>query len=82
MYVEAGLNVKAQILSFTVPVSAIVTSTERKYVIVAEQGKAKFVNVTEGIVNNGVAEIYGAFKGDEIVLKKPNSEIQEGSQLE
>ena len=81
MYVEADLNVKAQILSYTVPSSAIVTSTERKYVIVDDHGKARFVNVTQGIVNNGVAEIYGAFTGDEIVLKKPNSEIPEGSQL-
>lgn len=81
MYVEADLNVKSQVQAFTVPVTAVVTSTERKYVIISDHGHAKFVNITEGILNNGVAEISGAFKGDELVVKKANNEIQEGQEL-
>jgi membrane fusion protein (multidrug efflux system) len=81
MYVEAMLKVKSQVLSFNVPSSAIVTSTERKYVIAVENGKAKYVPVTEGVNSNGITEVYGAFKGDEMILKKANDEITDGANV-
>jgi len=81
MYVEASLKVKSAVLSYIVPSTSIVTSTERKYVIAVENGRAKLVNVTEGISNNGTTEIFGSFKGDEDILKKPNDEIENGNPI-
>jgi membrane fusion protein (multidrug efflux system) len=81
MYVEADLKVKSQVQSFSVPATAIITSTERKYVIVLDGGKTRFVSVKEGITNNGNTEVFGDFKGDETVLKNPNNEIKEGAIL-
>jgi len=78
VYVEADIKVSSQVQSFTVPASAIVTSTERKYVIVLDNGKARFVTIKEGITNNGITEVFGDFKGDEMVMKNPNSEIKDG----
>jgi len=79
MYVEANLKVKSQIVSYNVPSTAIITSTERKYVIVVENGKARFVNITEGVNSNGLTEVYGDFKGDEMILKKANDELMDGA---
>ena len=78
MYVEASLKVKSPVTSLVVPASCIVTSTEGKYVISVENGKTKYVNIKEGISNNGKTEIFGNLKGDEILLKKPSGEIKEG----
>jgi len=79
MYVETSLKVKSQVQSFMVPTSAIVTSTERKYIIVLDSGKTRFVNVKDGISVNGQTEVFGDFTGDETILKYPDSEIKEGT---
>ena len=79
MYVETSLKVKADIQSYHVPSSAIVTSTEKKYVVEVINGKMKFVSVKEGITNNGTTEIFGDFTGEEIVLKQPDTELKEGA---
>jgi membrane fusion protein (multidrug efflux system) len=79
MYVEASLQITSQINSFIVPTSAIVTSTENKYVVVMQNGKARFVNVKEGVSANGKTEVYGDFTGDEQIVKKQGSEMKQGS---
>lgn len=78
MYVEAMLKVKSEVQSFVVPSSAIVTSTERKYVVAVQNGKAKFINISEGISSGGKTEVFGAFKGDENIVKNATDEIKEG----
>jgi hypothetical protein len=45
---------------------------------VLDNGKARFVTIKEGITNNGITEVFGDFKGDEMVMKNPNSEIKDG----
>ncbi|MDB5280945.1 MAG: efflux transporter, family, subunit, partial [Bacteroidota bacterium] len=78
MYVETDLKVKSDVQSYLVPASAILTSTERKYVVTVLNGKTRFINIKEGISNNGKTEVFGKFNGEEIVLKNPNNELKEG----
>lgn len=78
MYVEVTLKVKSPVTSMLVPATAILTTTEGKYVVCVENNKTKYINIKEGISNNGMTEIFGNLKGDEIVLKKPSGEIKEG----
>ncbi len=78
MYVEANLKVTSQVNSFLVPASAILTSTENKYVIAVLDGKTKFIQVKEGVSSNGKTEVYGNFTGSELVIKSPNGEMKEG----
>jgi RND family efflux transporter MFP subunit len=78
MYVEVSLKVNSQVSAYIVPVSAIVTSTENKYVIVLQHGRTKFIQVKEGVTNDGKTEVYGNFSGNELVVKNPNTEIKEG----
>jgi RND family efflux transporter MFP subunit len=82
MYVEVSMKVSSQVNSYVVPSSAIITSTENKYVIVAADGKMKFVNIREGVSDNGKTEIYGSFNGYEMVIKNPNAEMKEGEAIQ
>ena len=75
---EASLKVTSELNSFIVPSSAIVTSTEKKYVIAVESGKTKFIPVKEGVTDNGKTEVYGNFSGNEVPIKKANDQIKEG----
>jgi len=81
MYVEASLKIKSPVTTMLVPSSCIVTTMEGKYVIAVENQKAKYVHVKEGISNNGKTEIFGDLKGNELLLKKPSSEIKDGAQV-
>jgi len=78
MYVEVTLKVKSPVTSMLVPTTAIVTTTEGKYIVSVENNRTKYINVKEGISNNGMTEIFGNLKGDEVVLKKPSGETKEG----
>jgi hypothetical protein len=47
-------------------------------VVSIQNGKTKYINIKEGITNNGKTEIFGELKGDEVIMKKPSGEIKEG----
>ena len=81
MYVEASLKVKSDMLSYIIPTSAIITTTEGKFVVVNEAGKAKLIHVKEGISNNGSTEVFGNFNGREMVVKNPVNEIKDGEAI-
>lgn len=78
MYADVLVYSKGNPNGLTVPRSAVVTSTERKYVIVVRDGKAVKVNVDTGNANNGDIEIVGAVKPGEEVIVDANDEIKEG----
>ena len=64
--------------ALSVPLNAVVVSTERKYVIVVRNGKTVKVDVTTGNQNAGRVEIIGALKAGETVIAPANDEIKEG----
>ena len=78
MYVEATLKVKSDLLSYLVPGTSVITTTEGKFVVVSNNGRAHLVRVKEGISSNGYTEVFGEFTGNEMVIKNPGSEIKEG----
>ena len=80
MYADVLFDSKGNPNGLTVPKSAVVTSTERKYVIVVRDGKAVKVNVDTGNANSGDIEIVGAVKPGEEVIVDANDEIKEGIQ--
>jgi membrane fusion protein (multidrug efflux system) len=78
MYVEATMKIKSSVTSHLVPSSAIVTSTEGKYLVSVQAGRTRFIPVKEGIASKGRTEVFGELKGDEIVLRNPSAEMKEG----
>src|ERR1035437_7593360 len=62
MYAEVLLPLNGHANASVVPQSAVITSTEKKYVIKIMDHKALLVNVITGNENNGMIEIFGEIK--------------------
>lgn len=69
MYADVQLASAGNIQALWVPKSAVVTSTERKYVLKEENGKLTKIDVSTGNQSSGKVEIYGNINaGDKVVL--------------
>lgn len=77
MYADVLVNARGNANAFYVPRSAVVTSTERKYVLVSDNGKIRKVDVSTGNESMDKIEVFGNFKGNEQVIAKGNDEIKE-----
>ena len=62
-----------------VPTTAVVTTTERTFVIRVVDGKAQWVPVKKGAVSGEQVEVTGALKPGEIVVRRGTDEIRDGS---
>ncbi len=80
MYAEVSLPLKGHPNACIVPQSAIVISTEKKYVIKVQNHKAVLVDVTTGNEDKGMIEIFGDIKTGDSVIEKANDEIK-GDQI-
>ncbi len=81
MYADVTLDARGSKDALTVPSTAVVTSTERKYVIVVREGKAARIDVITGNASNGKVEIFGSLKAGEEVIDNANDEIKEGTKI-
>jgi len=70
------LNSNGNTNAMFVPKSAVVTSTERKYVLVMKDGKIKKVDVSTGNTTAASIEIFGALQVGETVIANANDEIK------
>lgn len=78
MYAEILFHSKGNPAAFSVPRSAVITSTERKYVLSVRDGKTMKVDVTTGNETVDRVEVTGALQaGDELVVNA-NDEMKEG----
>jgi RND family efflux transporter MFP subunit len=82
MYADVLFDSKGIPNALSVPKSAVVTSTERKYVIVVRNNRAVRVDVTTGNENKDRIEIVGAVQPGEEVVRDANDEIKEGTTIE
>ncbi|OFW16199.1 MAG: hypothetical protein A3F69_00455 [Acidobacteria bacterium RIFCSPLOWO2_12_FULL_66_10] len=81
MYADVAWPVRRPTMSLLVPDTAVVTTTERTFVVRARAGKAEWVDVRRGASANGTVEVFGQLQeGDEIV-KRGNDEIRDGTAL-
>ncbi|MDE3234847.1 MAG: efflux RND transporter periplasmic adaptor subunit [Bacteroidota bacterium] len=78
MYADVVYYAKGNQQALVVPKSAVVTSTERKYVVVIRDGKTQKVDVSTGNETTDETEIFGNIKQGEQVVAKANDEIKEG----
>jgi RND family efflux transporter MFP subunit len=78
MYADVIFYSKGNTDAFTVPRSAVVTSTERKYVLVVRDGRTARVDVATGNESAGKVEITGELRAGESVVAHANDEVPEG----
>ena len=79
MYADVLLNAKGNPDAVTVPKSAVITSTQRKYVLLVKNGKTIKVDVATGNESAEKIEVTGDLKiGDQVILNA-NDEMKEGT---
>ncbi len=78
MSAEVELPIRRTDFPMVVPNSAIVTSTEGKYVIRIENDKTQYVNVQEGNSQNDSTEVFGSLHAGDKIVVHANNEIREG----
>jgi RND family efflux transporter MFP subunit len=82
MYADVLLYSKGNTRALSVPASAVVTSTERKYVVAVRNQKAYRVDVITGNQASGNIEIYGNLKTGDQVIIHPSENIPDGGSVE
>jgi RND family efflux transporter MFP subunit len=78
MYADVLFDSKGNANALAVPRSAVITSTERKYVIAVRDGKTVKIDVSTGNESKDKVEIVGALQPGEEVIANANDEIPEG----
>jgi membrane fusion protein (multidrug efflux system) len=77
MFADVLLYSKGNVEALFVPRSAVVTSTERKYVLVMSGDKITKVDVSTGNQTANKIEVFGALKAGDQVIAVANDEIKE-----
>src|SRR5579859_492026 len=78
MYADVLFDSKGNPNALSVPKTAVVTSTERKYVIAVRDGRTVKVDVSTGNEGSSRIEVLGDLKPGDQVVADANDEIKEG----
>ncbi|PSR57469.1 efflux RND transporter periplasmic adaptor subunit [Adhaeribacter arboris] len=81
MYAEVNIPLPAKDSTFVVPASAVVSSTEKIFVIKVEHNKARWVEVQKGRAAEEIVEIYGKLNTGDQLVAVASDEIRDGSVL-
>jgi RND family efflux transporter MFP subunit len=81
MYADVVWPIRRPTSSLVVPTTAVVTTTERTFVIRASQGKAEWVNVQRGSITGDMVEVFGNLREGDEVIRRGSDEIRNGSPL-
>lgn len=78
MFATVRLFPKTSKETLYVPATAVVTSTEKKYLLVVRDRYIHQKDVITGAGSNGKVEVWGDIKAGDSILATPNDEIREG----
>ena len=82
MYADVDVPLPSRDSAFIVPKTAVVTSTEKVFVIKVNNNHAEWVDVKKGFQSGDSMEIYGDLKpGDQVGKPKPLTRSGTGSRL-
>lgn len=82
MYADVIVYSTGNVTAFMVPATAVITSTERKYIWTVTGGKATRVDVTSGNDADGKMEVYGGLQEGQQVIANPDDGLAEGASIE
>jgi RND family efflux transporter MFP subunit len=81
MFAEVSVPLPAGDSTFIVPKTAVVTSTEKVFVIKVVNHKAQWVDVKKGFTSGDMVEIFGDLTPDDNLVKTASDEIRDGANL-
>lgn len=79
MYAEVQIPTSGNNNAFVLPKSAVVTTTERKYVIAIQDDKTKWIDVTTGSDNDDSTEVFGPLKDGDKLVANASYNIKNGA---
>lgn len=82
MYPSVKWPVRQTRPSLWVPKTSVVTTTERTFVILNQNGLAEWVNVIKGTSEDDLMEVSGNLQPGDLVLRRATDEIREGAPLQ
>lgn len=81
MYPTVKWPVRSARSALLVPKTAVVTTTERTFVIRARDGRAEWVDVKKGSPDGDLIEVLGNLRPGDMVLRRASDEIREGAAI-
>ena len=81
MYADVDVPLPSKDSTFIVPKTAVVTSTEKVFVVRVVNHKAQWVEVKKGFQSGDKTEVYGDLKLDDKLVKAATDEIRDGSDI-
>lgn len=81
MYPKVNWPVRSGKAALFVPKTAVVTTTERTFVIRNQSGHAQWVDVKKGAADGDLVEISGALQAGDKVVRRATDELREGKPL-
>jgi membrane fusion protein (multidrug efflux system) len=81
MYADVTWPVRRPQETLLVPATAVVTTTERTFVIRARAGKAEWVDVRRGSPIGEMIEVFGDLRAGDDIVRRGNDEIRSGTAL-
>jgi membrane fusion protein, multidrug efflux system len=82
MYPEVSWPARGVGESLLLPQTAVVTTTERTFVIRVKNGRAEWVNVRKGAPAGDLIQILGPLDAGDLVVRRGSDEIREGTSLQ
>ncbi|SHL49655.1 RND family efflux transporter, MFP subunit [Chitinophaga jiangningensis] len=81
MYTEVNIPVSGSSGAMVVPATAVVASTEKKYVVLVKDKKTKWIDIQEGNHHNDSTEIFGLLQPGDQVVENATDDIREGETI-
>jgi membrane fusion protein (multidrug efflux system) len=81
MFANASIKFRRSAPSFLVPLTAVVTNNEKRFVIRLKDSKAEWIDVRNGISVDNKMEIFGNLLAGDTLLIKGTDEIKEGMKV-
>jgi len=82
MYPEVSWPTRGSSQSLLVPSTAVVTTTERTFVIRVRDGRAEWVNVRKGGAAGDLIEVLGPLTPGDTVVRRASDELREGTHVQ
>ena len=81
MYANCLLSLKRNSTSFLVPSTSLVTNQEKRFIIRLKNGKASWMDVSQGFTLGNRTEVFGNLAVGDTIIKRGNDEIKPGKHL-
>ncbi len=79
MFADVSVPLPSRDSTFILPKTAVVTSTEKVFVVRVVDHKAQWVDVKKGIEADGKVEVFGDLKAGDQIVKVASDEIRDGA---